>query len=138
MSSVLEFVLLVAGWANAWLMTTPDSSTPDILLSHAYGFGVDANQAGFARKQAFDHADSEYWKIQVWMHNDYRQWANWLNEVSWRSACWSALDNALNPSWRVSDRLWNLCMLYDLLGEEAYLSRRMPAPTPQYRVELLP
>jgi hypothetical protein len=104
-----------------------------VVLADAYTFGVTYRQAMYERKTAYDHkVDDNIRKMIVTWGGEMAAW-RWEQEMEWRHRCWDALEDALNYTWEPCQRLRRLETLYDLLGEDAFNSRWMPTPTPNYR-----
>lgn len=133
MLHLLFLAFVCVGQWQSWLMTTPlQGSTRRVTLADAYGFGVCKDRATIARKLAYRHINE--FRELVAANNSESSYQTWRVESRWRYRCWDLLEDALNEFHTPSFRLAALEELIESLGEEDYCARRMPSPTPSYRV----
>ena len=134
---VCAVFLSMAGQANVWLNTTPlQGSSRNCILADAYGFAVGYEQSMHYRRLAWQHSACDEIYQTVLNANGSAKARQWREETYWRYCCWSALEDALDLNLSPAFRLHQLESLYELLGEDAYLQRAMPTPTPSYRIPL--
>lgn len=103
-------------------------------MQDAYEFGVNWRDA----KHAYELSRSHQVAYDKFIMENFRfsDYMDWRAEAEYCRMAWDLLDNALRPGLQGYEyRMANLEKLKGVIGEKAYNSRLMPAPTPGHLFE---
>ena len=105
---------------------------PPAELADAYEFGVSPREVRAMYELAFHHPWGRQAEVRAWNLPAVAE--RWELECDWRRQVWDRLDDVVNcPGLPLDRKVWALRRVRELLGDDAYFGRRLPAPIPTYR-----
>lgn len=114
---------------------TTDPTFPLVRLEDAHWFGVSREQSRLFWNIATRHKEQMRPVIAGGWNNNPDVVAAWEADCDWRSRVYFYLDDVLFcEHLGLRARLRSLDMVRQLIGDEAYYTGRLPAPTPAYKI----